>query len=59
MNVFNWSVTQDLIGYLCSATLQHTKKVSYLHCKGFAPLRIEGFVDCVSVKPAVTKLHNT
>lgn len=70
MNVFNRAVTKELKkNYLCSNTLNRIKQmswiwfvflhISYLQCKGFAPLRIEGLVDCVSLKLTVTKLNNT
>lgn len=62
MNVFNWAKTKELKTFYLRSNIQQAyvfSQISYLQCKGFAPLRIEGLVDCVSLKLAVTELNNT
>lgn len=66
MNVFNWPDVKDVrTGIRICARKNRQKKKQYflakrvfLQCKDLAPLWIEGLVDCVSLKPAVTELND-
>lgn len=66
MNVFNWPDVKEMTTgiHICARRIRKGKcilflaKQACLQCKDLAPLWIESLVDCVSLKPAVTKLND-
>lgn len=66
MNVFNWPDVKDVRTgiQICAQRIMKKRKHSCLakqaslQCKDLAPLWIEGLVDRVSLKPAVTELND-